>query len=186
MCVVTDAASWGFAGAAACPCPQRGPACCTRVRPHWPYHPYSPLPACPWKLCSSGPVELGNNQEVGGWTEASPLPPAGELRKAALNWGRTGGEDPGLSDGGCPGSHSTGCMQGGIWDMQLWLHKDKYTHICQNTHIYTNTGIENKCKKRNQSNPTWYFGLKTFLKLSNISAAKKLLFVWFYFEGQKN
>lgn len=51
---------------------------------------------------------------MGGWFEASPPLPAGELEKGVWNRGRVEGEDPGLEGGGGPGSHSTGCMQGGI------------------------------------------------------------------------
>lgn len=56
-----------------------------------------------------------NDWEGGGWFEAFPPPPAGGSGKGVQQQReRMGGEDPGLEDGGGPGSHNTGGMQGGI------------------------------------------------------------------------
>lgn len=124
-CPALDAACEGFGGVAACPSPQRGSECCRRIQLRFLSHPQPPLPVGPWTPRSSGQMEPGNHWEGGGWFEASPPTPAGGWGKDVEQKERMGGEGPGLEDGG---SHSTGWMQGGIWDMQRGVHTHKHMY----------------------------------------------------------
>lgn len=146
-CPALDAASEGFGGAAACPVPQRGSKCCRRAQLCCPYRPEPPLPVGPWQPQSSG---SGNDWEGGGWFEASPPPPAGGLGKGMQQKERMGGEGPGLEDGGDPGSHNTGCMQGGIWDMQRGLQQKK-TKKTPQTQTQTQTHAQETRDKYNKN-----------------------------------
>ena len=127
-CPALDAACEGLGGVAACPSPQRGSECCRRIQLRCLSLPQPPLPVGPWKPRSSGQMEPGSHWEGGGWFEASPPTPAGGWGKDVEQKERTGGEGPGLEDGGGRGSHSTGWMQGGIWDMQRGVHTHKHMY----------------------------------------------------------
>lgn len=127
--LASNAAPQSQGGASAGLSPQTGLACCRTVQPRYLRHPL--VPAGPQQRGPRSPQEPGSDQEEGGRSEGFPLPPAGRSGNDGQDGGGMGGQVPGLRDGGGPDSHSTGDMQGWIWEVH-------------NMHKHTQTQAQNK------------------------------------------
>lgn len=142
--MVPNGASWGRGGADACPSPQMVSPCYRKAQLHCPCHLWPPpLPPGPWQPQSTGPMTQEQDWAAGMRFAASPLTPAGQCERWALQRGRVEEGYPGLEDGGGSGNDSTGGMQRGIWDMQRRVYKHQQCTV-------------NRDNKSKQHNSGWH------------------------------